>query len=107
MLINHGCVFELQLYQKIHLNNNVQLIPLPKGGEDGTANRGCSVMGWGRQWTNGSPSARLLEAKVFIENKQKCHYGWGDEYIDSQMICVHGSGGSCEVRTKDDSQTLW
>uniref|UniRef100_A0A8C2AKW3 Peptidase S1 domain-containing protein n=1 Tax=Cyprinus carpio TaxID=7962 RepID=A0A8C2AKW3_CYPCA len=71
MLINHGCVFELQLYQKIHLNNNVQLIPLPKGGEDGTANRVCSVMGWGRQWTNGSPSARLLEAKVLIENKQK------------------------------------
>uniref|UniRef100_A0A8C2ANC7 trypsin n=1 Tax=Cyprinus carpio TaxID=7962 RepID=A0A8C2ANC7_CYPCA len=62
----------------------------------GTANRVCSVMGWGRQWTNGSPSARLLEAKVLIENKQKCHYGWGDEYIDSQMICVHGSGGSCE-----------
>uniref|UniRef100_A0A8C1ACA7 trypsin n=1 Tax=Cyprinus carpio carpio TaxID=630221 RepID=A0A8C1ACA7_CYPCA len=86
----------LMLYQKIHLNNNVQLIPLPKGGEDGTANRVCSVMGWGRQWTNGSPSARLLEANVFIENKQKCHYGWGDEYIDSQMICVHGSGGSCE-----------
>ncbi|KTF78389.1 hypothetical protein cypCar_00046929 [Cyprinus carpio] len=86
----------LRLYQKIHLNNNVQLIPLPKGGEDGTANRVCSVMGWGRQWTNGSPSARLLEANVFIENKQKCHYGWGDEYIDSQMICVHGSGGSCE-----------
>uniref|UniRef100_A0A8C1JNH8 trypsin n=1 Tax=Cyprinus carpio TaxID=7962 RepID=A0A8C1JNH8_CYPCA len=76
----------------IHLNNNVQLIPLPKGGEDGTANRVCSVMGWGRQWTNGSPSARLLEAKVLIENKQKCHYGWGDEYIDSQMIC-YDSGG--------------
>uniref|UniRef100_A0A8C2AKV7 Peptidase S1 domain-containing protein n=1 Tax=Cyprinus carpio TaxID=7962 RepID=A0A8C2AKV7_CYPCA len=89
-------VLILLLYQKIHLNNNVQLIPLPKGGEDGTANRVCSVMGWGRQWTNGSPSARLLEAKVLIENKQKCHYGWGDEYIDSQMICVHGSGGSCE-----------
>ncbi|KTF85131.1 hypothetical protein cypCar_00016958 [Cyprinus carpio] len=86
----------LKLSQKINPNNHVNLIRLPEKGEDGTANRVCSVMGWGRKRPNGPLSARLLEANVFIENQQKCHYGWGDEYIDSQMICVHGSGGSCE-----------
>uniref|UniRef100_A0A8C1E5A4 trypsin n=1 Tax=Cyprinus carpio carpio TaxID=630221 RepID=A0A8C1E5A4_CYPCA len=86
----------LMLSQKINPNNHVNLIRLPEKGEDGTANRVCSVMGWGRKRPNGPLSARLLEANVFIENQQKCHYGWGDEYIDSQMICVHGSGGSCE-----------
>ncbi|XP_052446195.1 granzyme B(G,H)-like [Carassius gibelio] len=87
----------LMLYEKINPNkHNIQWIRLPKEGDDGTANRVCSVMGWGRLKPNGNPSARLMEANAFIENRQKCEGIWKFEYIDSQMICVSGKGGSCE-----------
>ncbi|XP_016391642.1 mast cell protease 1A-like, partial [Sinocyclocheilus rhinocerous] len=86
----------LMLYKKINLNNHVKWISLPKKEEDVTANHFCSVTVWGRLRTNGPLSTRLKEANVFIENHAECHHRWGNEYIDSQMICVYGSGGSCE-----------
>ncbi len=104
MLINYGCVLELQLYKKVNLNNHVKWISLPKKGDVVASNLFCSVAGWGRLLSKGPLSARLMEANVFIRNHAECHRRWGNEYIDSQMICVYGSGGSCEVRTKDDSQ---
>ncbi len=105
MLINHGSVFELQLKEKVKLNN-VKWISLPKKGEGVDVNTLCSVAGWGLQ-TDGQQSNLLMEANVTTINHGECHHRWGEEYVASQMICVYGSGGSCRLCRKDDSKTLW
>ncbi|XP_026054116.1 mast cell protease 1A-like [Carassius auratus] len=86
----------LMLDKKIDLNNNVKTIDLPKEGEDVKARSVCSVMGWGTVKPNGNLSAQLLEADVSIQNPAECRNRWGTFYIDSQMICVRGRGGTCQ-----------
>ena len=67
----------------------------------------CSVAGWGRLWTNGPVSDRLMEANTTTKNQADCQASWGSQFDSLQMICAYGSGGSCKVYTKDESQTLW
>ncbi|XP_059425476.1 complement factor D-like [Carassius carassius] len=86
----------LMLDKKIDLNYSVNKIELPKEGEDVKARSNCSVMGWGIQQPNGSVSTHLQEADVFIHNPAVCLARWGTLYIDSQMICVRGWGGTCQ-----------
>ncbi len=76
MLINYGCVLELQLYKKVNLNNHVKWISLPKKGDVVASNLFCSVAGWGRLLSKGPLSARLMEANVFIRNHAECHRRW-------------------------------
>jgi len=98
--INNGCVFELQLQEKVKANNNVKWIDLPMDGEEMGTNSVCSVAGWGRLKTNGPTSDLLMEANLYIMNNLECSYKWGEIYSLSQMMCTHGRGGSCLVRTK-------
>uniref|UniRef100_A0A671SII9 Complement factor D-like n=1 Tax=Sinocyclocheilus anshuiensis TaxID=1608454 RepID=A0A671SII9_9TELE len=56
----------------------------------------CSVAGWGRLWTNGSLSDRLMEAYVTTLNHVQCQRKWGPSYSALQMICAYGGGGSCK-----------
>uniref|UniRef100_A0A673JM89 Mast cell protease 1A-like n=1 Tax=Sinocyclocheilus rhinocerous TaxID=307959 RepID=A0A673JM89_9TELE len=96
LFIINGCVFELQLYKKVRLNNNVGLISLPKDSKDVNVDTLCSVAGWGRLWTNGSLSDRLMEAYVTTLNHVHCQRKWGPSYTALQMICAYGGGGSCK-----------
>uniref|UniRef100_A0A671KGT9 Peptidase S1 domain-containing protein n=1 Tax=Sinocyclocheilus anshuiensis TaxID=1608454 RepID=A0A671KGT9_9TELE len=67
--LNNGCVFELQLQEKVKLNNNVKWISLPKEGD----------------------------ANMTTINHTVCQHKWGSKYFEaSQMICAHGDGGSCK-----------
>ena len=70
------------------------------------ANTLCSVAGWGGM-TTGPESYRLMEADTTTINQAYCRASWGLDFLASQMICAYGSGGSCQVSTKDESQTLW
>ncbi len=104
--INNSCVSELQLQEKVNLNNYVGWISLPKTREAVEVNTLCSVAGWGQLWTDGPESDFLMEANVHIMAKRECHKGWEDKFSFTQMMCTRGDGGSCIVRTKDDSHTL-
>uniref|UniRef100_A0A673JIG5 trypsin n=1 Tax=Sinocyclocheilus rhinocerous TaxID=307959 RepID=A0A673JIG5_9TELE len=86
----------LKLYKKVRLNNNVGLISLPKDSKDVNVDTLCSVAGWGRLWTNGSLSDRLMEAYVTTLNHVHCQRKWGPSYTALQMICAYGGGGSCK-----------
>ncbi|KTF88243.1 hypothetical protein cypCar_00042710 [Cyprinus carpio] len=86
----------LMLYKKVRLNNNVGLISLPKNNKDVSVDTLCSVAGWGRLWTTGSPSDRLMEANVTTLNHEECQRKWELSYSALQMICAYGSGGSCK-----------
>ncbi len=66
----------------------------------------CSVAGWGQLWTDGPKSDRLMEANVHIMDNRECRKRWEEKFSVSQMMCTRGHGGSCIVRTKDDSHTL-
>jgi len=60
----------------------------------------CSVAGWGSLQTSGPPSSLLMEANTTTKNQADCKKKWRHEYFPSQMICAHGSGGSCLVCVK-------
>ncbi|XP_021329154.1 mast cell protease 1A-like [Danio rerio] len=85
----------LKLKRKVPLNNKIRPISLPKNGERFKADTLCSVAGWGRLWTDGPVSDRLLEAKTAIVNDAECKLRWGYHYVPSMMICAFGHGGSC------------
>ncbi len=81
----------------------ISLIKNKKYIESGT---NCSVAGWGSLRTNGSASDCLMEATVKIKNNTECEGRWQGIYSVSKMMCAYSRGGSCDVCTKDDSQTL-
>uniref|UniRef100_A0A672LI58 Mast cell protease 1-like n=1 Tax=Sinocyclocheilus grahami TaxID=75366 RepID=A0A672LI58_SINGR len=85
----------LRLQEKVKLNNDVKWISLPKEG-DVNGDTLCSVAGWGRLWTNGILSSRLMEANMTTINHTVCQHKWGSKYLASEMICAHGDGGSCK-----------
>ncbi|XP_026091701.1 complement factor D-like [Carassius auratus] len=86
----------LKLQEKVNINNNyVKSISLPKNGEDVKTNTFCSVAGWGQLEIEGPKSDRLMEANVCIMNESECHKRWGNLFLETQMMCAHGHGGSC------------
>ncbi|XP_058617543.1 granzyme A-like [Onychostoma macrolepis] len=81
--------FTSHLQEKVKLNHYVNWISLPKKGEDVEVNTLCSVAGWGRLWTDGPLSSRLMEANVCLMNDKECYERWGDNYYTvSQMMCT-------------------
>ncbi|XP_077081831.1 mast cell protease 1A-like [Siphateles boraxobius] len=89
-------VMLLRLEKKVKLNKNIKWISLPKKGEEVEAGILCSVAGWGRLWTNGPGSYRLMEAFTTTKNQADCQRRWRSSFLASQMICAYGSGGSCK-----------
>ncbi|XP_043079859.1 mast cell protease 1A-like [Puntigrus tetrazona] len=86
----------LRLKKKIKLNKYVKWISLPKDGEEVNVDTLCSVAGWGRLWTDGPMSSRLMEANVHIMNNSECYKRWGEIYYSvSQMMCTQSYGGFC------------
>ncbi|XP_052394502.1 cathepsin G isoform X1 [Carassius gibelio] len=86
----------LMLQRKVRLNKNVGLIPLPKDSKDFSVDTPCSVAGWGRLWTTGLGSDRLMEVNVTALNHEECQSKWGPIYSALQMVCAYGGGGSCK-----------
>ncbi|XP_067270917.1 granzyme B(G,H)-like [Pseudorasbora parva] len=85
----------LKLEKKVKLNNRVKLITLPKEGEDVKTDTACSVAGWGFLETNGTDTNLLMETDTTAKNPAECEHKWGSHFLPQQMICAHGSGGSC------------
>uniref|UniRef100_A0A8C2GS13 trypsin n=1 Tax=Cyprinus carpio TaxID=7962 RepID=A0A8C2GS13_CYPCA len=58
----------------------------------------CSIAGWGSLAAKGKGSNHLMETNVKVMNNMECERKWGKEdFSTSQMMCVHGDGGSCDV----------
>uniref|UniRef100_A0A8C1JN42 trypsin n=1 Tax=Cyprinus carpio TaxID=7962 RepID=A0A8C1JN42_CYPCA len=90
-------IFGLQLEKYVQLNNNFKWISIP--AEEGNIEAGsvCSVAGWRSLETNGRSSCHLMETNVKVMNNMECERKWGKKYFStSQMMCVHGDGGSCD-----------
>ncbi|XP_043079856.1 granzyme B-like isoform X2 [Puntigrus tetrazona] len=87
----------LKLEKNVQLNNNIKWISISGEDVDIEAGSVCSVAGWGLLETEGKRSDLLMETKVKVMNNKKCESKWGKEFFStSQMMCVHGDGGSCE-----------
>ncbi|XP_052446170.1 duodenase-1-like isoform X2 [Carassius gibelio] len=87
----------LKLDRIVRLNDNIKWISLPAEGSDIKAGSVCSVTGWGRLETNGKKSDHLMETDVKVMNNMECERKWGKKHFSSsQMMCVHGNGGSCD-----------
>uniref|UniRef100_A0A8C2B372 trypsin n=1 Tax=Cyprinus carpio TaxID=7962 RepID=A0A8C2B372_CYPCA len=57
----------------------------------------CSIAGWGSLAAKGKGSNHLMETNVKVMNNMECERKWGKEdFSTSQMMCVHGDGGSCD-----------
>ncbi|XP_067270911.1 granzyme B(G,H)-like [Pseudorasbora parva] len=91
---HHNDIMLLKLEKRVKLNNNINWIPIPKKEEDIEADTVCSVAGWGITET-GKISDRLMETNVTVMKNSECELKWKEYYSTSQMICVHGHGGSC------------
>uniref|UniRef100_A0A673K8J5 Mast cell protease 4-like n=1 Tax=Sinocyclocheilus rhinocerous TaxID=307959 RepID=A0A673K8J5_9TELE len=85
----------LRLEKEVEQNKNVMKISIPKNERDIKADSVCRVAGWGRLSFKGKKSFRLMEADVKIMNNTECKNKWKDNFSVSQMMCVHGNGGSC------------
>ncbi|XP_026107841.1 granzyme B(G,H)-like [Carassius auratus] len=87
----------LKLVKNVQLNDNIKWISIPAEGSVIEAGSVCSVAGWGLLETKGKKSDHLMETDVKVMNNMECESKWGKKYFSSsQMMCVHGKGGSCD-----------
>ncbi|XP_043079857.1 mast cell protease 4-like [Puntigrus tetrazona] len=92
----HNDILLLKLEKNVQLNNNIKWIPIPQKEGDIEAGSVCSVAGWGYLVTN-KTSDLLMEINVKVLNNVECESKWGKkQFSASQMMCVHGDGGSCD-----------
>uniref|UniRef100_A0A8C1X9Z1 Peptidase S1 domain-containing protein n=1 Tax=Cyprinus carpio TaxID=7962 RepID=A0A8C1X9Z1_CYPCA len=92
----HNDILLLKLEKNVQLNDNIKWISIPAEGSDIGAGSVCSIAGWGLLETNGKRSDHLMETDVKVMNNMECERKWGKNYFStSQMMCVHGDGGSC------------
>uniref|UniRef100_A0A8C2B3S0 Si:dkey-21e2.3 n=1 Tax=Cyprinus carpio TaxID=7962 RepID=A0A8C2B3S0_CYPCA len=83
--------------KNVQLNDNIKWISIP--AEEGNIEAGsvCSIAGWGSLAAKGKGSNHLMETNVKVMNNMECERKWGKEdFSTSQMMCVHGDGGSCD-----------
>uniref|UniRef100_A0A8C1JJP0 trypsin n=1 Tax=Cyprinus carpio TaxID=7962 RepID=A0A8C1JJP0_CYPCA len=89
-------------YTMGYYHNNILLLKVTNCTyftEEGNIEAGsvCSVAGWRSLETNGRSSCHLMETNVKVMNNMECERKWGKKYFStSQMMCVHGDGGSCD-----------
>ncbi|XP_059425488.1 granzyme B(G,H)-like [Carassius carassius] len=92
----HNDILLLKI-EKLRLNDNIKWISIPEEGSVIEAGSVCSVAGWGRTETKGKKSDHLMETDVTVMNNMECESKWGKKHFStSQMMCVHGDGGSCD-----------
>uniref|UniRef100_A0A8C1JKU4 Si:dkey-21e2.3 n=1 Tax=Cyprinus carpio TaxID=7962 RepID=A0A8C1JKU4_CYPCA len=87
----------IRLEKNVQLNDNIKWISIP--AEEGNIEAGsvCSIAGWGSLAAKGKGSNHLMETDVKVMNNMECERKWGKEdFSTSQMMCVHGDGGSCD-----------
>nr|XP_033813579.1 granzyme A [Geotrypetes seraphini] len=81
----------LQLTGSAKLNKNVNLLPLPKKGEDTKVGTKCEVAGWGITKNKGTPSDKLMHVTVTILDRKICsdkkHYNF-NPVITNNMLCA-------------------
>ncbi|KAF4097681.1 hypothetical protein G5714_021689 [Onychostoma macrolepis] len=93
----HNDILLLKLEKNVQLNDNIKWIAIPAEEGDIEAGSVCSIAGWGLLETKGKKSNHLMETNVTVMNNKKCESKWGKEHFSaSQMMCVHGNGGSCD-----------
>ncbi|XP_066503138.1 granzyme B-like [Hoplias malabaricus] len=87
----------LQLNRTAQKSKAISCISLPKKDKEFKAKSKCSVAGWGKQKTNGTPSKSLMEVDVSIIDQKTCFKSWYRQYSKSRMLCAGGHGGLCQV----------
>ncbi|XP_057182459.1 serine protease 53-like [Triplophysa rosa] len=85
----------LELDESVQLNDYIKTIRIPTGPTESIEDTNCTVSGWGDITIYGPLSLNLREANVQLMSDDVCKRQWGHEYIDSQMMCVYGYGGTC------------
>ncbi|XP_036442526.1 mast cell protease 2-like [Colossoma macropomum] len=88
----------LKLGRSAKNSKNAALISIPKITGDVNEGTLCSVAGWGRTRTNGTPSNVLLEAKIRVLSNNQCKAHWDYKNILCagglhQGFCMGDSGG--------------
>ncbi|XP_058419458.1 granzyme A [Diceros bicornis minor] len=91
----------LQLNKKAAINENVNILPLPKNGNDVKPGTACRVAGWGQFRNQSPPSDTLREVNVTVIDRKICndpkHYNY-NPVIGLNMICagnLRGGKDSC------------
>ncbi|XP_047670841.1 granzyme B(G,H)-like [Tachysurus fulvidraco] len=83
----------LKLKSKAKLENDVQVIDLPKKNENLPANMICSIAGWGRTKRNRT-SEVLREVNLTIQDNSECKRRWKDDFDTDSMICTTDQSGA-------------
>ncbi|XP_056615169.1 granzyme M-like [Triplophysa dalaica] len=86
----------LELEERVKLNEYIKKIRLPTKPTESIVDTNCSVLGWGLTSIYGPISLILRETNVKLMCDDVCQRQWGQEYLNSQMMCVYGYGGSCK-----------
>ncbi|KAA0712226.1 Granzyme B(G,H) [Triplophysa tibetana] len=84
----------LELIGTTQMVKNVKSISIPNKEKDTKAGSKCSVAGWGKQTTNGSPTDRLMEVDVTVIDTKECQKKWKEK--SSRIVCALGPGGFCQ-----------
>ncbi|RXN31073.1 complement factor D-like protein [Labeo rohita] len=86
----------LRQEKEVEQNEKVMKISIPTREGDIKADSACSVASWGRLSLNRKESKHLMEAEVRVMNNTECKNKWKYMFSASNMMSVHGHGGSCK-----------
>ncbi|XP_069007178.1 transmembrane protease serine 9 [Embiotoca jacksoni] len=78
----------LKLSKKAKLGSKIQTIQLPAAEMNIKENETCSVAGWGKTRTHGSPVDDLRVVHVSVINKELCTSKWNG--LPNNVICAGG-----------------
>ncbi|KAH0625827.1 hypothetical protein JD844_034114 [Phrynosoma platyrhinos] len=85
----------LKLEREAQLNENVQIIPLPKTDNDLPKDTHCFVAGWGRIDERYMTSSKLFETNVTIPGRRKCLLFLPE--LTDDMLCAGSRSVMCDV----------
>ncbi|XP_070588348.1 mast cell protease 2-like [Erythrolamprus reginae] len=94
----------LKLDREVQLNENVQMIPLPKSKDDLPKNTRCSVAGWGRIDATYLPTPKLFETNVTIPGRRRCLQS--DPELTDGMLCAGSRATLCDISNGDSGSAL-
>ncbi|XP_048835866.1 prostasin-like [Brienomyrus brachyistius] len=87
-----------KLAKSVTLNKKVNVIELPKQGENVQDQTKCLILGWGKTNPNGAAEDSLREVTVPIQSNGGCKKSWHDHFNDKTMLCTKADSkrGFCQ-----------
>ncbi|XP_055968184.1 granzyme A isoform X1 [Sorex fumeus] len=99
----------LQLNKEVTTGKNINLLPLPKRGDDVKPNTVCRVAGWGSTQNRSPMSSTLREVNVTVIDRKICndpkHYNY-NPVIGLNMICAGNPKGGKDSCNGDSGSPL-